>query len=83
MDVHHVSIMQRWRFNFCDDLLFANITAVRHSFTAAVGFPVVVARPPVDGGCVVMLELDHATAGTMVVDVDTSRYRTSSLKATP
>ena len=36
---------------------------------------VVVARPPVDGGCVVVLELDHAAAGTMVVDVDTSRYR--------
>ena len=68
-------IMQRWQFDFCGDLLFMNITAVRHSFTAAAGFPVVVARPPVDGGCVVVLELDHAAAGTMVVDVDTSRYR--------
>jgi hypothetical protein len=70
-----VAPMQRWLFDFCSDLLFPNITAVRHSFTAATGFPVAVARPPEDGGCVVAVELNHASAGTMIVDVDTSRWR--------
>ena len=66
----------RWAFNFCADLVFPDIVAVRHSFTSSnkSDFPVAVARDPT--GCEVVIETNPAAAGTMVVDVDTSTYST-------
>lgn len=66
--------MATWSFDFCSSLVFANITAIRHSFTCSDAgvFPMTVSRPPVDGGCRVVVEVKPAASGVMVVDVDTS-----------
>jgi hypothetical protein len=66
--------LSTWSFDFCADLVFQNITAARHSFTCSDAgvFPVAIARPPVDGGCRVVVEVKPAASGIMVVDVDTS-----------
>lgn len=65
-----------FQFNFCDNLVFANITRVRSSFTTSSvssdTFPLVVARSPI--GCKVQLDVSPPAAGTLLVDVDTSDY---------
>ena len=66
------SPLKLWQFDFCNELVFPNITRVRYSFTAAEGFPRAMARPAV--GCRVAVELEQAAAGTMLVDVDSSLY---------
>ena len=59
-----------WMFDFCDLLLFPQIAIVKVHSVFAVGFPNVVARPPV--GCKVMVNTENAVTGTVTVDVDSS-----------
>lgn len=78
--------LQKWSFDFCDSLVFDNITSVRHSFTqltqpgAAPSFyPVSVAAyvEPCDDPTQnkrVSVYLSEASAGTMVIDVDSVTY---------
>lgn len=70
-------------FDFCDDLVFDNITSVRHSFTQQGGkptsFPVSVAATvtacdDASQNKRVNVYLSEAAIGTMVIDVDSSFY---------
>jgi hypothetical protein len=62
----------QWTFDFSSQLVFPNITRVRHSLSATTGFARAVARPA--QGAVVVIETDVAVTGTILVDVDTVEY---------
>jgi len=57
-------------FDFCDRLVFPQITTAKVSVIAEVGFPRAVARPTRD--CKVVVETDVAVTGVLTVDVDSS-----------
>jgi len=61
----------QWAFDFCDRLVFPSIARVISvTVSAASGFPVAVARPPV--GCTLLVETSAAVTGTVSVEVDSS-----------
>lgn len=60
-----------WSFDFCSRLVFPTISrVVSVVVSAASGFPVAVARPPV--GCTVVVETSAPVTGTVSVEVDSS-----------
>jgi hypothetical protein len=60
----------QWQFNFCAQLVFPVIASSTVSVSAASGFPVAVARPPV--GCTILVETSEPVTGTVTVSVDSS-----------
>jgi len=81
--------LDKWSFDFCDSLVFDNITSVRHSFQQLTQsgvkptvFPTSVAASvaPCDNATQhkrVDIYLSEPSAGTMVVDVDSVTYLNS------
>ena len=59
-----------WAFDFCAELLFAQIAVTHVHVVAASGFPIAVARPAT--GCTLTVETSEAVTGTITVDVDSS-----------
>lgn len=60
----------QWQFDVCDQLVVPVIARVAVSVQAAAGFPVAVARPPVN--CTVLVETSEPVTGTVSIAVDSS-----------
>ena len=68
---HPTTATSTWEFDFCDRLVFPNITNVLSLVTAAnAGFPVAVARPP--QGCTLTVETSEPMTGSITAKVDSS-----------
>ncbi|CAE8588824.1 unnamed protein product [Polarella glacialis] len=60
-----------WKFDFCTELVFAQISRVSVSLQSEAGFPRHAVRPPQN--CTVQIETDMPVTGTMTVHVDSSQ----------
>eukprot|EP00937_MAST-01D_sp_MAST-1D-sp2_P002302 g2302.t1 len=68
---HPTTATSTWTFDFCDRLVFPNITNVLSLVTAATaGFPVAIARPP--QGCTLTVETSEPMTGSITAKVDSS-----------
>ena len=60
----------RWRFNFCDVLIFPTVAVAKVHVAATEGFPVAVARPTQN--CTLLVETSVPVTGTITVEADSS-----------
>lgn len=67
----------QWKFDFCSLLVFPTIDRVNVFVSAASGFPVAIARPPIN--CTVLVETSEPVTGSVTAVVDSSKLSTDFL----
>ena len=67
-NVHSIT---SYTFDFCSALIYPIIAEVKYSLVAATGFPVAIARPPVN--CTVLVEFSEPMTGQITMSVDSAR----------